>query len=175
MGEEIMKGELLKLEKALITGTEEFHRRFFVLETNKLNYFRLLKTVTGEFTISDDAQEFLLSQIGKVALAEDSPPAEGCHDSNVEFLIEPKWKLSPLGLNLKFPGPVVHDVDKGSLADQCVGLVPGLQLMTVNGQAIHSLGTISDLSEHIVHPLLSVIPKITATPINHSPATVDMC
>jgi len=53
---ELHSGELFKLERAMFTGQTEYHRRHFVLLANELQYFRLLHTVTGEWTMGQQVR-----------------------------------------------------------------------------------------------------------------------
>ena len=53
---ELHSGELFKLERAIFTGQTEYHRRHFVLLGNELQYFRLLHTVTGDWTMGQQVR-----------------------------------------------------------------------------------------------------------------------
>jgi|EP01044_Picomonas_judraskeda_P001886 hypothetical protein len=53
---ELHSGELFKLERAMFTGQTEYHRRHFVLLGNELQYFRLLHTVTGDWTMGQQVR-----------------------------------------------------------------------------------------------------------------------
>ena len=128
---ELYSGELFKLERAMFTGQTEFHRRHFVLLGNELQYFRLLHTVTGEWTMGQQAQSFLLSEIDSVALAQPADPAAASGDEIIDVSFEDSGSL---GLTVEWPGGVVTAIEPGSPGSRVEGLVPGHTIAAVNGE-----------------------------------------
>ena len=127
---ELRGGELFKLERAMLTGKTEYHRRHFVLQANQLQYFRLLHTVTGEWTMGQQAQAFLLSEIDTARLCSPEPPPDAAADSNIDVSFSDSGTL---GLTIEWPTGLVTAIEPGSPGSRVEGLAPGHEVAAING------------------------------------------